>query len=139
MTDVVFVDTAFVVALVDVRDHRHLAALALSAALDARGARLLTTDAVLIEVGNFFAKKLRGRAIGFIDSIRHNQGWEVVPNDSQLLSLAEARYRRYSDKFWSLTDCISMEVMRARKVHDVATTDHGFEQAGFRLLLQSKG
>jgi uncharacterized protein len=36
---------------------------------------------------------------------------------------------------WSLTDCISFEVMRARGISDALTGDHHFAQAGFRVLL----
>jgi predicted nucleic acid-binding protein len=52
-----------------------------------------------------------------------------------LLSQGESRYRRYHDKSWSLTDCISMELLRQRRLSDVASTDRGFRQAGFRVLM----
>jgi predicted nucleic acid-binding protein len=39
------------------------------------------------------------------------------------------------DKDWSLTDCISFVVMRDRGITKVFTTDHHFEQAGFKKLL----
>ena len=55
--------------------------------------------------------------------------------DEALLGRAEARYRRYADKDWSLTDCISIEVMGRRSIREVATTDQGFAQAGFEVLL----
>jgi predicted nucleic acid-binding protein len=53
-----------------------------------------------------------------------------------LLARAEVRYRRHVDENWSLTDCRSMELMQARGIRDIATTDAGFEQAGFRCLLR---
>jgi predicted nucleic acid-binding protein len=63
-------------------------------------------------------------------------GWEVVHADVPLIARGEARYRDHADKAWSLTDCINMEVMTQRHVHDVATLDRGFAQAGFKLLMR---
>ena len=132
----VFGDTAFVVALVDRSDAHAVAALDLSDELELVERDMITTDAVLIEIGNYFSNtRLRRDAIDWIELIRSHPGWEVVPLDAQLLAAAEARYRRFADKNWSLTDCISMEVMAARKLVEIATTDHGFTQAGFRPLL----
>ena len=136
MPETVFGDTAYFVALIDRTDAHATTARALLAELQRRGVNFVTTDAVLIEVGNYFAAtRWRAAAIDWINVIRSHQGWEVVPLDPPLLAAAEARYRRHEDKNWSLTDCISMEVMSGRKLVEIATTDHGFAQAGFRPLL----
>jgi predicted nucleic acid-binding protein len=47
------------------------------------------------------------------------------------LELYEAR----PDKGYSLTDCISMNLMRERGINEVLTHDHHFEQEGFTILL----
>lgn len=44
-------------------------------------------------------------------------------------------YVRRPDQAWSFTDCTSFRLMKARKIRDALTTDHHFEQAGFRALL----
>jgi hypothetical protein len=60
----VFVDTAFVVALLDRRDANHPQALKLARCLDAGQNRLLTTDAVPLELANYFCRSpLRSEAI----------------------------------------------------------------------------
>jgi predicted nucleic acid-binding protein len=41
------------------------------------------------------------------------------------------------DKDWSLVDCASFIIMQRRGITETLTTDHHFEQAGFRLLLIS--
>lgn len=59
MRRTVFVDTSYLVALLDVRDRANAEAVRLTEDLDATGADLVTTDAVLIELGNYFAKRVR--------------------------------------------------------------------------------
>jgi len=44
-------------------------------------------------------------------------------------------YRAHPDKTWSLTDCISMELMLDRSCTEAATPDKHFAQAGFRVLM----
>jgi uncharacterized protein len=39
------------------------------------------------------------------------------------------------DKEYSLTDCVSMEVMRSRGIREVLTHDRHFAQEGFSPLL----
>ena len=52
----VFVDTSFVVALVSEKDQHHTRASKLAEMFD--GQPLITTDAVLLEVGNALARNL---------------------------------------------------------------------------------
>ena len=137
MTRVVFVDTLFLVALIDTSDSRSEQASALLRQLYGNHVRFTTTDAILLELANHFSRgPLRAEAIYWIGRIRHNKDWRVVPLDRDLLASGEARYRKYSDKSWSLTDCISMEVMRQSRIREVASSDRHFTQAGFRVLLK---
>jgi len=136
MTNEVFVDTAFLIALLRTKDAHHLAAKQLASRLDDAGARLVTTDAVLLEFANFFARhSLRKTAAEWSSRLRSADGWVVEEIDRGLIARAEARYTRFADKDWSLTDCISMEVMQRRGIREIATTDDGFTQAGFLVLL----
>jgi hypothetical protein len=132
-----FVDTAYLVALLDPRDSLHGQAIEISEHLAARGASLVTSDAVLLELANYFSRSpLRGSVVDWIEAMRSGDAWEVAPIDRAVLVRAEARYRAHADKTWSLTDCLSMEMMSARKLRDVVTTDVGFAQAGFRALMR---
>lgn len=132
----VFVDTFFLIALIDPRDAHHELAADYVEDFRSHDTRLVTTDAVLLELANFFARPpLRRTAMSWIEAIRAHASWTVVPLDQSLIARAEARYRRFHDKEWSLTDCISMEVMHDRGIRDVATADHHFTQAGFKALL----
>ena len=132
----IFVDTAWLVALVDHADDYHARALDLAEELAVARTPLVTTDAVLIELANYFARgPLRVEAISWIEQLRAAPEWDIVPLHSGLVARAEQLYRRHDDKNWSATDCIGMEVMRDREIRDAATTDVGFRQAGFRTLL----
>jgi predicted nucleic acid-binding protein len=132
----VFVDTSWLVALIDQRDQHQQAAVRLATSLAGEDAFLLSTDAVILELCNYFARSpLRAEAISWVEEIRGAPGWEIVPIERPLLRRAERLYQRHQDKNWSLTDCLGMELMRARKVAEAATTAPGFRQAGFRILL----
>ncbi|MGE5048199.1 MAG: type II toxin-antitoxin system VapC family toxin [Deltaproteobacteria bacterium] len=137
MAPSVFVDTAYFVALLDPRDHLNSRATALAQELADERAAMLTSDAVLLEFANYFARSpLRTFAVKWIAALRADSAWAIEPVQRDLLLRAESRYALHGDKTWSLTDCHSMEVMRQRRIRDVATTDIGFEQAGFRCLLR---
>jgi predicted nucleic acid-binding protein len=134
---VAFIDTAYLVALLDPRDALNARGLRVAKRLAADHALVVTSDLVLVELANYFSRgPLRSHAIEWIGAIRGNPGWEVAPVDRALLGRVEARYRDHADKTWSLTDCSSMEIMRARGIADIATSDAGFAQAGFRILLR---
>jgi len=64
------------------------------------------------------------------------QGRRLTETDYFASHPAESLYAKHLDKNWSLTDCHSMELMRARRLRDVATADAAFGQAGFRCLLK---
>jgi len=56
---------------------------------------------------------------------------DLEPWHSRGLALFGSRL----DKDWSLTDCISFEVMSSYGITEALTGDHHFTQAGFRALL----
>jgi hypothetical protein len=47
-----------------------------------------------------------------------------------------ALFRKYADKEWSFTDCVSFGTMRELRVRDAFTTDHHFKQSGLRSALE---
>ena len=133
----IFVDTGLLVALLDPEDDLRESALALSREWAGSAPAFATTDAVLIEFGNFFCRThLRRDAIEYVGKLRVSRGWTIWPITPALLIRAERRYARHDDKHWSMTDCLSMEAMLERKVKDVATHDRHFAQAGFRVLMR---
>lgn len=128
-----FVDTYYLLALVNSRDKDHNKAVRHS-----RGplGSLLTTTWVLVE----FADALCGvdsriRAARFIKGFVAQTFVEVVPASAAQFELGLNIYQNRPDKDWSLTDCLSFLVMQERSISDALTADHHFEQAGFRAIL----
>jgi predicted nucleic acid-binding protein len=132
----IFVDTAFLVALSNSSDRHHSRAKALAGTWSEQRRTFVTTDAVMLEYANFFARSpLRRLAATTLARLRGAGGWRIVGLDAPLLARGEGRYAAHGDKAWSLTDCISMEVMAEGHLVEVATTDAHFTQAGFRVLM----
>ena len=129
-----FVDALFVVALINQRDQHHEAATQLSSQFV--GQPLLTTDVVLIEIGNALARNFRAESAEVIHYFHQATNIEIVRLSTSLFDEAFSLYRTRDDKAWGMTDCISFAVMRRAGVQDALTFDHHFTQAGFNALLR---
>jgi predicted nucleic acid-binding protein len=132
----VFADTLYWVAITHRKDQWHQAAMAMSRRLT--GCHLVTTDEVLTEVLNAFAEAgqvLRREAVNLIHDLHADPTITVHPSSRQTFLSGFALYQARPDKGYSLTDCISMERMRAEGVSDILTHDNHFTQEGFAILL----
>lgn len=99
------------------------------------GERLVTTEAVLLEIGNALAKRFRKEAVSVIQTFQASKEVTVIPVSSELFARAFDFYRKFSDKSWGLIDCVSFVVMHERGIVDVLTADNDYGQAGFNRLL----
>ena len=139
MTDppnIVFVDSSGWIALVNSRDSLHDQAKRVYLDKLKSGAHLLTTDAVLLEVGNWLSpSNLRSLALDLLDKIEASSLIEVTHVDPHLYNKGWDLYRERSDKDWGITDCMSFVVMRERQIVEAFSADHHFQQAGFVKLL----
>ncbi len=137
MTEV-FLDTSFAIALPAVTDQSHARAVDLANQLEKRGTRLVTTQAILLEIGNALSKqRYRVAATQLLESLVSDPNVEIVPLSDDLYSAAFNLFRNRLDKEWGLIDCVSFVVMHERGIFDALTTDDHFNQAGFRALLRS--
>lgn len=134
----VFLDTGFAIALLSPRDQYHATALNLAAEIRRQGTKVITSDAVLLEIGAALAKlAYRPAAIKLIDGLRADPKVEIVPLDSRLFEAAYRLFRERPDKEWSLTDCVSFVIMQERRISQALAADEHFRQAGLiPLLLQ---
>jgi uncharacterized protein len=133
VADKIFVDTAYVLALVNEHDQFHERAQELADLYE--GQQLLITDAVLLEIGNALSRGFKEEAIEVISGFIESEEVEVVHYSSKIFDQAFALYKKYDDKEWSLVDCISFIVMRERGIKQVLTFDRHFKQAGFTVIM----
>ena len=137
MTEV-FLDAAYAIALSASNDQYHQQALILADKLEASRVRLVTTRAVILEIGNALAKsRYRRAAISLLDALEQDPNVEIVPLSEALYAQAFRLYKDRTDKEWGLIDCISFIVMQERGLTQALTTDQHFRQAGFQILLHS--
>jgi uncharacterized protein len=100
---------------------------------------IVTTEEVLTEYLNYFSgsSHLRHKAGLIVDTLLHDPTVRLIPQSHEAFMAGLALYRARPDKGYSLTDCMSMEVMRREGLTDVLTNDRHFEQEGFRALFRS--
>lgn len=134
---VVFADTGYWVALLNPRDELHDKATELSKSLNP--VHIITSEMVLTEILNDFSKRgdyLRKAATELIDNINANPNITVISQTSQQFQQGLELYKNRLDKNWSLTDCVSFEIMEQMGIYEALAYDKHFEQAGFRALLR---
>ena len=130
MREALFVDTGYVIALINENDQHHARALALSQRYEDHP--LVTTDAVLLEIGNALSRIARREATQVLHYFLHADEVTVVQLTPERFNRALNLYDRYQDKSWGLVDCLSFEVMRERGLSTALTFDHHFTQAGYQ-------
>ncbi len=136
MTEV-FLDTSFAIALSSVTDQNHLRSVKLASQIETNRTHLVTTQAVLLEIGNALSKqKYRTAAIQLLESLETDPSVEIVLFTNSLYKSAFNLFKQREDKEWGLVDCISFIVMQDRGITDALTADTHFQQAGFRALLR---
>lgn len=130
-----FLDTAYVQALLNKSDQHHSAALRLLPRVQT-ASEVWVTEAVLIEIANALSGINRPLAAAFVRQCYAPGNLRVVPVDTPLLLRGLTLYEDRPDKAWSLTDCISFIVMQEQSLTDAATPDRHFQQAGFNALMR---
>ena len=128
-----FADTWYFVAQLDRRDSHHQNAVGLRERY--RPAEVVTHDGVLTELLAYFAargKAVRTEVVNFVREVVVRA--EVVPVTRSLFIAGLNLYADRPDKGYSLTDCMSMVIMRERGINHVLTNDHHFRQEGFTVV-----
>ena len=133
----VFLDTAYAIALSSRNDLFHQQAVQLAREIRASNVRLVTTRAIVLEIGNALSKQRRRHAgIRLLDALEADPSVEIIPLSEGLYQRAWQLFRERADKEWGLTDCVSFVVMQERSLTEVLTTDEHFHQAGFQTLMR---
>jgi hypothetical protein len=130
-----FLDTSYLVALTIETDSHHGKSTALQAQIAGARIPLVTSRAITVELGNYFARGVgRANAVRILTAMESDANVEVVPLTEAVYRRALQLYSERTDKAWGLTDGISFEIMRERGNTEALTAEEHFEQAGFRAL-----
>lgn len=132
----VFVDTFYWVATVIPGNQWH--ELALQAKTQLGEVHLITTEEVLTEFLTALAVRgqfWRQQAVKMVRILIDDETVTVMPQTHFSFLRGLELYASHLDKEYSLTDCISMNVMRDEGIYDILTNDHHFTQAGYNVLI----
>lgn len=130
----IFVDTVYWLAIFLPRDPWAGAARA----IDCSDAILVTTEEVLSEflaAVSAHGESTRRLACRLVRTILNDSDIEVAVQSHESFLAGLALYERRPDKQYSLTDCISMNVMRRHRITEILSNDRHFAQEGFTPLL----
>ena len=133
----VFADTGYWIALISARDDLRESAARATNNLGNR--RLVTSEMVLVEVLNHFARQgdvARRTAAETVMRLRNNPSTEVIEQTAGQFESAVSLYVNRLDQSWSLVDCSSFVLMEERGIRDALAHDVDFVQAGFNALLR---
>jgi len=135
MKESVFIDTGFWIALFDRRDHNHAdAGIAIKPLL--QNYRLYLSDFIVFETITYLNCSLKRHdlAIRFLEKLQ-NSPLKVMTIDDDVKTKALVLFKKYSDKYLSMTDCTSFVIMLRSKIHRYAGFDDHFKQMGFISVL----
>jgi hypothetical protein len=131
-----FLDTSFAIALSTTTDQHHSRALELADQIENQEINLITTQAILLEIGNALSKqKYRVLAAQLLESLILDPSVEVISLSEELYQSAFYLFKSRPDKEWGLVDCVSFVVMNDRAISSALIADKHFSQAGFIALL----
>lgn len=131
-----FLDTSGWLAAIVVKEPSHTAARALYGDVVGSGGRLVTTNLVVAELHALLIRKQGPRmALAVLDQLARDASHEVVFADPEIQRVAVDRWLRpFRNQPFSLTDAVSFEVMRQRRLHRALSLDRHFEVAGYQIL-----
>jgi uncharacterized protein len=134
----IFLDTSYAIALSALTDQFHAQATQIADQLVASKSQIITTQAILLEIGNALSKqRYRRAAVVLLDSLANDSTVKIVPLSEALYNAAFRLFQERADKEWGLVDCVSCIVMQEYGITDALTSDEHFRQMGFCPLLRN--
>ena len=96
---------------------------------------LVTTSLVVAEAHGLVVRRMgRYHALRLLDRVHAGRRLLVVYTNKNPETQAEAILRRYDDQDFSLTDAVSLALMRERGISEAFAFDRHFTTAGFSLV-----
>jgi predicted nucleic acid-binding protein len=137
MASETFVDTSGFYALLVERDEMHERAVRFLRSAERHRALFVTSDYVLDETATLLVARGFGHLVqGFFSSTLQSKACTIEWTGSEIFTRAAAFMTKHIDQGWSFTDCLSFQVMKARRLREALTKDDHFEKAGFKALLR---
>lgn len=133
-----FLDTSFVIALLNPSDQYHTIAKEIEREFDEND-HFVYTDAIVFESLNSLCKTYSRQIVWmFFETLTSSNKGKLLHTSPELFQESFILYKERSDKEWGLVDCLSFLVMQKEQIFVALTSDSHFEQAGFTALLRSK-
>lgn len=127
-----FLDTSFIIALINERDQYHQIANDLANYYD--NSFLVTSDAILLEIANGLSRNYKQQATQLLEYLLNAETVEIIHVTPELFNQGFDLYKKFQDKEWGLVDCISFVIMKNQNITHALSFDHHFQQAGFSLV-----
>ena len=129
----IFLDTGYLVALVNKRDNFHNIAVETSKKFHGP---FITTQLILVELANSLClPPQKPLAVNIIEKMQHDPLTTIVSLSSDRFEKALSLFKKRSDKAWGFIDCFSFIVMDGWGIKQALTFDEHFRQAGYRTPL----
>jgi predicted nucleic acid-binding protein len=129
-----FVDTGAWFALQARTDANHSKAVKFLERFKSAAVTFYVTDYIVDETVTLLRMKAsHHQAQVFLDFLKDSRHLVRSHVGAELLSQAEEIFRKYKDKDFSFTDCVSFAYMDELELQDVFTFDHNFHQYGKRV------
>jgi uncharacterized protein len=130
-----FVDSSYWIALELTDDQNHHTAQAHWSSLNLANTGLVTTTYIFDESITFLnSRGAHQTAVNLGESILLSPRIELIHVDEDLFFEGWKSFQQYSDKKFSLTDCISFIVMHRNSLNISLTFDKHCVQAGFEAV-----
>ena len=133
----VFIDSSAYIAINFTRDQFHKKAIETNMLLLDEDYEYVTTNYVVLESSTSLLMKVgHEAAVRFYENVKKSEVIKIIHVSKTLEEQAFQLFKKYSDKEYSLTDCVSFVVMKEKKLTKAFTNDHHFEQMGFEILIK---
>ncbi|MBN2373822.1 PIN domain-containing protein [bacterium] len=131
----IFVDTSAWLALNDKNDQYHDRAVEKSSEIKRQRIELITSEYIIDESITLIRYRVSHQAaVIFGDSLLNSDIARIIDVTEEDRFSAWGIFKRYDDKEFSFTDCISFVLMKNLKLQKVFTYDKHFEQMRFSVF-----
>lgn len=136
MSGLVLVDTSALLAVANPRDQYHGQAVAAARRHLAAGGRFVGSTLVLGELhGHLLQRRGPRPARTVLSALLEDAAYEWVETSGALIAAAAGNWlERFADQRFSLTDAVSFELMKSRRLRTAFAYDEDFRRAGYEVL-----